>query len=1081
MKRILSLIIAVSVILSVTAVIPVSAGTEELEVYLYEDFVSGYKEGEEDVKSFAGLKRSLINGEYVYALHKNITTNHQTVNFGKELVIPEGNKVVLEYKVSGNYVSGSDQLGFSANSIPTLYFTRDGIKAEGYTDKVVLSRPDINAGITVTLVYDNENPARDIFIDGRYVGTFDTSSSEKGKTFCKDGTFTLEFFNRIHLESQFNYHYIKIYQAPSDYNAETFFPAMYNNVGKISVKSAGITVYDKNFYYNVINNLGFYFEYYEGETYKPDEPMTRMQFAGILANILNVLPVANPQRIYNDVPSRNYMAGTLEALNQMGLMRGTSDVTFSPDDAVTAPMAAAALIRALGYKELAEYYSGYETGYMEMANKAGLFKGVSDLSNLTGKDVIRILYNFINCEVYETVGISNGNYIKDAVEGNTVLKVYHNIGGIRDILKTNDVTSLTSKKGTDKGSVVIGNLKFDTNGISMNKYLGYNIEAYYDVDTEKILFAGITEKNKTLIIDSDNFINYLNHKITYEENTKELVASLSSATDIIYNNKSEAFSKDLFNGITNGNITLVDNNGDNKYDVCFINTYINGVLDTKSTDGNILRFKNNVNNIKLDDYDSYDIYNHTGETFSFGNLKENNILSICESKDKSYIAITVSTGSHIGTLKSVYTDESTTWLDIDGTLVKADSLFINNTAFIKPGITGEFFADAYGKIAYYMEVVTRNSGYAYFLNIVDKGEHYDEMYIKMYTESNQILSIPVRKKITIDGVSGQPRESLMSYKQLYNLDSQGEIESVKPQLISYTLTEDGMLSKIDTLKYNEGAEDPDSTILPLISISEQGYNSINKSFGKDLYLNEGCMVFSVPESGASSAPLEDFSVGYARNLFVSEMRYTLSAFKTSNDTYGADIIVANLKGGSGFDNSDHAYIISDITDIWDSSEEAAVKKVSYFHDGKESYCISKNPSYLTGVEKGDIVILNINIENELVDAPKMRYDLDADTDNDDSTVQIPEIGWGGIHRTYYGAVYGIKGSLIAITKDPTAQNVVTELHRVPTYIYTVDTKLSKVLVGEINDITDYLSDKVNYSKVVFYETRGYDYDLVILK
>ena len=79
--------------------------------------------------------------------------------------------------------------------------------------------------------------------------------------------------------------------------------------------------------------------------------------------------------------------------------------------------------------------------------------------------------------------------------------------------------------------------------------------------------------------------------------------------------------------------------------------------------------------------------------------------------------------------------------------------------------------------------------------------------------------------------------------------------------------------------------------------------------------------------------------------------------------------------------------------------------------------------------------------------------------------------------------------LFTITKDPAPLPdangnpvaVTKELHRVPSYIYIIDTKTDSVTTGEQSDITDYKRDKVNYSKAVFYETKGYDYDLVIIK
>ncbi|MBE7014053.1 MAG: hypothetical protein E7419_02460 [Ruminococcaceae bacterium] len=1097
MKRILSMLIAVSVILSMITVIPALAETEDLKVYFYEDFVSGYKSGQDDVISL-GVKRSLINGEYVYSVDHN-SEGYETINFGTTVTVPDENKVVVEYKMSGYLYGGSNSIGFHPTSgIPTVYVAKEGIKAYAYTDKETIAKHDIDNGLTITVVYDNENPMRDIYIDNVFIGTYDMGGLDAGDKFCEEGSLPLNFYNHVHGGANLYYHYLKVYQAPSDYSPETFVPAFYKNIGKPTPQVAGVINYDDNFYFNVINALGFYNEGNIGE-YKPDEPMTRLRFAGIIAEILNVSPVLETTGIYKDIARRHFMSGTLEALNQMGVMKGVGAEEFGKDQEITVPMVSAALVRALGYKEFAEYYSGYELGYVTMADKAGLLKGISQSGSLKSKDIIRILYNFMNAEVYETVGVSNNNYIKEATSGNTILKVYHNIASVRDIVKSNEVTSLTSKKGTDEDAVVIGNICLNTNGTSLNQYLGYSVEAYYNVEDETILFAGVTDKNNALVIDIDTFVRYLSEKITYEKDSKELTVSLSSSADIIYNGKFEPFSKKLFENIANGNITLIDNNNDNKYDVAFINSYINGVLDTKSNDGYVLRFKNNVPSIKLEDYAAYDIKDAAGKNVAFEVISENNVLSIQESKDKSYMLITVGTASTIGSLTEIYSDGRVTRLNIGGELIKADPVFVSSNSFLKPGITGEFFADAYGRIAHYSEITTRSAGYAYFIGMWDEGESYDYVNIKMFTEGKQLVELKTAKKVTIDGVAGVSSKTLMENKQLFNwskeedpndpgtlIDTKGK---AKPQLISYKLNSDGDIIKIDTPFYNVGVENPDNTLMIVTINEEMEYDSIDIAFGESVYLNGGCRVFTIPNENIAFADATEFDVKAPSSIFRGEAKYTISAYKTSSNTLGADILVTESTSGGSFDSYDHAYVVSDITDIWDEKEEKAIKKLSYFHDGKERNCLVPESSYLNGISKGDVVILSINSDNELTQAPKLRYDFDADTDGLDETVQVAEGNRGTIHRVTYGVIYELKGNLFTITKDPSPAPdadgnptpVAKELHRIPTYIYIVDSATQKVSVGEKTDITDFVRDNINYTKAVFYETKEYDYDLVIIK
>jgi endo-1,4-beta-xylanase len=78
-------------------------------------------------------------------------------------------------------------------------------------------------------------------------------------------------------------------------------------------------------------------------TFGPDQPLTRGQFAGIMARMMNVQPLAGTS--FSDT-NGFWGAGMVEAMTQMGIITGHTDGTFGPYDTITREQMAAIMDRA---------------------------------------------------------------------------------------------------------------------------------------------------------------------------------------------------------------------------------------------------------------------------------------------------------------------------------------------------------------------------------------------------------------------------------------------------------------------------------------------------------------------------------------------------------------------------------------------------------------------------------------------------------------------------------------------------------------------------------------------------------------
>lgn len=96
-----------------------------------------------------------------------------------------------------------------------------------------------------------------------------------------------------------------------------------------------------------------------GGLFGPDEPVTRAQFAAMLVRALGWAEAGQAAEeaadtaapAFSDVRPHDWFFAAVLAAARLGVVRGTEDGTFRPDDLVTREQAAAMLVRALGAGE----------------------------------------------------------------------------------------------------------------------------------------------------------------------------------------------------------------------------------------------------------------------------------------------------------------------------------------------------------------------------------------------------------------------------------------------------------------------------------------------------------------------------------------------------------------------------------------------------------------------------------------------------------------------------------------------------------------------------------------------------------
>ena len=145
---------------------------------------------------------------------------------------------------------------------------------------------------------------------------------------------------------------------------------------------------------------------------------------------------------FKDVAPGRSDSGYIHSALMAGLI--SKGEYFRPDDIITADEAAAIVLRATGYGELAEYKGGWPSGYAQCARDANLFYGINSVGEMSAADSKIIILNMLRARLIDT------NYSTDkhryTVGEKTFLESYYGIS------MWNAVVSETPAGGLDSAA-----------------------------------------------------------------------------------------------------------------------------------------------------------------------------------------------------------------------------------------------------------------------------------------------------------------------------------------------------------------------------------------------------------------------------------------------------------------------------------------------------------------------------------------------------------------------------------------------------------------------------------------------------
>ena len=547
---------------------------------------------------------------------------------------------------------------------------------------------------------------------------------------------------------------------------------------------------------------------YEDHTFKPDGEIARCEFTKLIVFMLGLQDIEYNQYTFDDVSSDHWARNYIETGYNRGIIAGTGDGNFKPDDHITYAQVFKMVVCTLGYEEFAfELDDGssddWARKYIQEANVLGLAKGLVGMdfnANATRGAVAQILYNALEIEMYENNGYG---YVKTE---KTLMKDYLGVEAVKGTLVgvNDDVTedcTVTLPENcidvlTNKGEeIIIDYSMYTTQPSELTKYLGSTITLYYSQKNESddkrlISIDAETTKNSILEIDSRDISEYDGATLKYytlDSNKSKNLSIKSKDISVRYNgtavmanetvmlndtgySRADALSEWLNPDSENfiyGSIRLTDNGDDGSYDMIQIYDYetIVALSAPTSTDYRISDKIVSGNYLILDPQSANYTYTITkdGSEIPITSIAANDVVLFAKDLSGEHYTLLVSNKSVTGQITSMSPESHEMTINGSDYVIGdkcADYIREKNNKEIKTGASGTFYLDAFGTAVYGTIQEVAASPYAYITNTFrEDGKYYITVYAPSVSTS-EASSYPLKSSVKINGVSVKAENAL---------------------------------------------------------------------------------------------------------------------------------------------------------------------------------------------------------------------------------------------------------------------------------------------------------------------------------
>lgn len=583
------------------------------------------------------------------------------------------------------------------------------------------------------------------------------------------------------------------------------------------------------------------------ETYHASEALTRRQLAECYYNVItNHNGITGfGETIFTDVETDDLSAVTL--CYNTGIMTGTGNGTFSPDEPVTYIQLIKTMVVFLGYESKAVAEGGYPYGYISVANSLRLYHDPPETieAYVTANKVAEMFRLSVDVPLMQRITYGSRDY--EVEYGDTWINVYRDLVMYRGTIKANHMTDLGGRAPMDYDRIIVDGTEFELSdsAIELKNYIGYRVDIFVDTTEEpgQIVYGELLAAEK-IVVDGNDVIGYENNRITYYGDTKTYYISLNDETYVTYNGSfcssyNESIINPFADGGLDGSITAVDNNGDGIFDLVDVDAYETHVVSS-IVDGKIFSEyrKDAVIDTNGLNEEEMMITNVVGDEMWLNDIAPGDIISVSRDLNGNVKRIVVTIDTLKGTIQEIAMDGSMT-INIDGTQYECSNSLALNPQMnqIAVGDTVKVFFNKDGKISDIdgEQYLIYRLGY-----LTDAGplSALDTRYeVKIYTAEDNFEVYPLASKVEVEGTGNVEAAEAIA------LAGKAESGRVLRQIIQYNInTDTGELNYLDFCEDSE----PCDSLYRYEDYKGLYYRDSVKSFSGKLLLTSETVLFNVP-------------------------------------------------------------------------------------------------------------------------------------------------------------------------------------------------------------------------------------------
>lgn len=240
-------------------------------------------------------------------------------------------------------------------------------------------------------------------------------------------------------------------------------------------------------------------------TYRPDQSVTRAEFAKIIVSALGIGEAAEyaaGATRFPDVTAGHWASGYINVAVDVGVIVGYPDGTFQPENQVTFAEAIKMIVAALGYTPKAEALGGYPGGYLAIAAEEEITDGVNVVGNIAANRGAIAMMVDNSLEVYLMEQVSYGDSPRWETVDKTLLK---NKLGVEEVEGTVTAISKTSKLDENEFELE------DERGRLIGTFemaIGVNTESLFLKEVkilhkkEKVVWVSVETEERDIVFDT---------------------------------------------------------------------------------------------------------------------------------------------------------------------------------------------------------------------------------------------------------------------------------------------------------------------------------------------------------------------------------------------------------------------------------------------------------------------------------------------------------------------------------------------------------------------------------------------------